>query len=111
IEERKRAVEAVRRNEERLELALDAAHMGTWDWQIYDDEATWSVITRRMFGTEESNPDLASFYKVIHPDDRASVAEAISKAIEGRIPYEAEFRVVMPEGTRWILGKGRVSQD
>ena len=113
VEEHRRAGETARNNEERLTLALNAAQMGTWDWQITDGTRVLSEATRRMFGlaADEPAPDAESFYAMLHPDDQASARQAMSRALEGVAPYEVEFRLVRQGATRWVLGKGKVLCD
>ncbi len=112
IEERRRAEESARQNEERLTLALNAAQMGTWDWQLTDNALVWTVDTKRIFGlSADSNISLDSFYRVIHPDDLAKVELAISRAINDGAPYEMEFRLLQNGHIRWVLGKGNVLYD
>src|SRR6476646_322 len=57
IEERRRAEEAARHNEEHLAMAMKAAQMGTWEWNITDDTVKWSDETKRMFGRSPSDPE------------------------------------------------------
>ena len=113
FEERRRAEESARHNEERLTLALNAAQMGTWDCRISDNSVILSDTTRRMFGlnAHDPAPESESFYSIVHPDDRARVKIAMSRALEKGLPYEAEFRVVVQGITRWLLGKGKVWYD
>jgi PAS domain S-box-containing protein len=114
IEERKRAERAARQNEDRLAMALNAAQMGTWDWNIGEDTATWSAETKRIFGRSPGDPEVTNeaFYALIHPDDRLRVQTAIERAIAGQSPYEAEFRMALPDGKlRWVRGKGKVVYD
>jgi PAS domain S-box-containing protein len=45
---------------------------------------------------------------IIHPEDRAAVAEAIEAAVEEDRPYAVEYRVVTRDGsTRWVLERGQ----
>lgn len=112
IEERRRAEASARQNEERLTLALNAAQMGTWDWQITDNALVWTDDTKRIFGLpDDSNISLDSFYRVIHPDDLPKVELAISRAINDGAPYEVEFRLLQNGNIRWVLGKGNVLYD
>lgn len=111
IQELGRAQENARRNEYRLTMALSAAQMGTWDWHITDGVTKWSDVTKRMFGlSSETTPD--GFLTLLHPDDRSTVSQAISRAINYGDPYESEFRVPQADGSiRWIRGKGKVVFD
>ena len=114
IEERRRAEESSRQNEERLAMALTAARMGTWEWDIQRNTAKWSDETKRIFGLSPDDPETRpeEFYRKIHPDDRASVEQAINRAISEGTPYEAEFRMTQPDGSiRWVRGRGKVVSD
>jgi PAS domain S-box-containing protein len=108
IEERRRAEALARQNEERLTLALNAAQMGTWDWQILDHTLTWTENTKRIFGLGDPNDALESFYRIVHPDDRLMVENAIDRSIQDGSPYEVEFRLLQDGNIRWVLSKGNV---
>lgn len=114
IQERRRAEKAARENEEHLAMAMNAAQMGTWEWNIGENTAKWSDETKRIFGLspdqmEGSNED---FYSWIHPDDRLFVARSIEHAVNEGSPYETEFRMPQPDGSiRWVRGKGKVLRD
>jgi PAS domain S-box-containing protein len=114
VQERRQAEQAARQSAEHLTLALDAAQMGTWDWNIADDTVTWSTESRKIFGLTETDRDIDFnlFLSRVHPDDRAGVSEAVTRAIEQSENYEREFRVVRPDGSlRWVMGKGKVLCD
>ena len=95
-------------------MVLSAAQMGTWEWDIASDRATWSAKTREILGLSDERADIErrGYFDAICPEDRATVKAAIARAIEQGTPYEAEFRVLRPDGTiRWVLGKGTVVQQ
>jgi PAS domain S-box-containing protein len=104
VQERRKAERAALLNEESLKLALDAAQMSIWDWSITGNDATWPRETSRVpFGL---------ILRVVHPDDRAMVAEAVTAAIEKGAAWDVEFRVAHPDGSvRWVMGKGEVLRD
>lgn len=53
-----------------------------------------------------------AYFRAIHPDDRPIVEQAIAETVAGRDIYEAEHRVVMPDGSyRWLSARGRVERD
>ena len=108
---RTRTEEEARRDEERLRFALDAASMGTWDWDLVTNAVRWSDNLERIHGLPPGTFDgtFASYEREIHPDDRAAVLASIQRAIAEGVPHEVEYRVVAPDGTiRWCEGKGRV---
>ena len=109
--ERTRGAEQVRRSEVRLRFALDAASMGTWDWDLITNTVEWSDNLARMHGLPENTFDgtFASYEREIHPDDRQKVFASVERALAQGVPHEVEYRIVAPDGTvRWVEGKGRV---
>jgi PAS domain S-box-containing protein len=114
IQERGRAERSARQNEEHLAMAMSAAQMGTWEWNMGDNTAKWSDETKRIFGRSPSEPEVSNseFYSWIHPEDRLMVERAIDRSVNEGFPYEAEFRLLRPDGThRWVRGKGEVLRD
>jgi PAS domain S-box-containing protein len=113
IKERERAEALAHQKEERLEMALEAAQMGTWDWQIADNTLNWSTETKRLFGRSPlSELSQEQVLSMLHPDDRQLVKEAVNRALVQAAPYEQEFRIYQPDGsTLWARGKGKVICD
>ena len=112
--ERTRTEEQARRNEERLRFALDAASMGTWDWDLSTNHVEWSENLARIHGLPDGVFDgtFASYEREIHPDDRPRVYASIQRALNDGVPHDVEYRLVAPDGTiRWCEGKGRVEYD
>ncbi len=112
--ERTRAEEKARQSEERLRFALDAASMGTWDWDLTTQSVRWSENIERLHGLPPGAFDgtFPSYEREIHPDDRERVLASARRAIEQGLPHEVEYRIVAPDGTvRWVEGKGRVEYD
>jgi two-component system, LuxR family, sensor kinase FixL len=114
MEERGKAQETARRSEEKLNLALNAVQLGTWDWDIPANSAELSDGSRRMFGLADSvaGVSLEQFYELVHRDDLASLRRAVSRSVALRADLEIEFRVIHPDGThRWVLSKGKLLCD
>ena len=112
--ERTRTEEQARRSEERLRFALDAASMGTWDWDLTTNAVHWSDNLARIHGLPQGSFDgtFASYEREIHPDDRARVFDSIQRALSEGVPHDVEYRIVSPDGTvRWCEGKGRVERE
>jgi PAS domain S-box-containing protein len=110
VQEQQETKEALRENEERLNLALNAAQMGAWDWSIGGGAVTWSPESQSMFGVDRPNHavSLDVFFELVHAEDRDAVKDALARAVRHDTPYEIEFRIVRPDGKlRWIMGKGK----
>ncbi|RZI42630.1 PAS domain S-box protein [Herbaspirillum sp. HC18] len=113
-EERRKVQEQLRRKQEKLGLALDAARMGTWEWDIRQDHGNWSSEPVRMFGTRQGTPGdgAETLSGMLHPDDRAATLRALHNAVRNGLSYESEFRILRPDGeVRWAIGKGAVLRD
>ena len=112
--ERTRTAQQARRSEERLRFALDAASMGTWDWDLVTNEVQWSDNLAAIHGLPANAFDgtFASYEKEIHPDDRPRVFTSIERALQQGVPHDVEYRLVAPDGEiRWCEGKGRVEYE
>jgi PAS domain S-box-containing protein len=91
-------------------LAVDAAGVGAWAWDLGTLELRWDERLLELFGlTRESfGGTIEAFNASVHPDDRDHVTAALTSAIETCGLYEAEYRVVHPDGeVRWIFARGR----
>ncbi len=105
---------AVETDRLRVELAVDAAGIGSFDWDLATGRLSWDERLLAIFGYEPGEFDrtIDAFAARLHPDDRARVTEALQTAIETLGEYAAEFRIVLPDGsTRWVQGRGRALAD
>jgi two-component system cell cycle sensor histidine kinase/response regulator CckA len=105
---------ALRENEQRTKFALGAAHMGVWEIDVATERVTWSETMAPMFGlTPDQAPTTREgFFALIHPDDRRVVEDAVTTAARDGTDFEAEFRVVWPDGSmRWNAGRARMLRD
>jgi PAS domain S-box-containing protein len=94
---------------ERLQLALEAANLGTWTYDETTDLSTGDLAMQRIFGSPQASGNFDYWINFVHPDDRSHVATEFAAAISGRATYESEYRIIRPDGeTRWIRSKGRV---
>src|SRR6185369_13832077 len=91
--------------EERLRLTLEAAKIGYWEWNLVTDRVNFGEQTESILGLVPGLFDgtYKAFLKLLHPDDRAVVRQAMSRAAKERREYSSEFRIVRPDGeVRWI---------
>ncbi|HET7294669.1 MAG TPA: PAS domain S-box protein [Vicinamibacteria bacterium] len=102
--------EGLRAAEARLRLALDAAQMGTWEWDIARGSAAWTEQTEALLGLPRG-ATLQALLEAIHPDDRAGLLRSIEQVAAGGVSsHQAEFRVGA-RSTRWLEAHGSVSRD
>ena len=93
----------VSEREERLRLATEAAHIGTWFLDVPAGKLSFSDRCRELYGLSPGDPvTIESVLGTVHPEDRALARDAVSKAlVEGDVV--SEYRVVRPDGSiRWL---------
>ena len=105
----------LRDSEERLRLALDAARIETWSWNIETGAVSWSDKIEPMFGLEigEFDGKYETYLSLIHPDDLPGVQNAISHILaDESVEYLVEHRLICPNReVRWLEGRGKVYRD
>jgi len=92
------------------EVAIDAAGVGTFDWDLETGRLAWDDRLLAMFGYEPGafHESIEDFSARVHPEDRARVDAAIASAVAGCGRYAADYRVVPAPGTvRWVGARGR----
>lgn len=99
----------IQENSEQLRMALSAARMGMWDWNLVTSEITWSPEHALLFGLSSDAFDgkYETFNACIHPDDRFELNQVIQEALQTKSIYQHEFRVIWPDGSiHWLEGRG-----
>jgi PAS domain S-box-containing protein len=94
----------------RFELAIDAAQIGSFDWDLRTGRLVWDDRLVQMFGFSRDTFDetIEAFRARIHPADVDRTMAALEAAIDSCGEYGAEFRVALPTGeTRWVQARGR----
>jgi PAS domain S-box-containing protein len=112
--ERKRTEAALRESQESLDLALAVGGIATWDFRLDTGGVVWNREHFLMLGYEpgEVEPSYEAFRARVHPDDAASVEQAFRHSLEAATDYQADFRVVWPQGdVRAISAVGHVEVD
>ncbi|MGD8451557.1 MAG: PocR ligand-binding domain-containing protein [Phycisphaerae bacterium] len=117
IAERKQAEQTLRENAERLRLAMQAASMGTWEWDLVAERVTWSPETLDIFGVsaEAFGGTYEAYRAFAVPEARAEVDEMVrrflSTAREGAV-IQYEHEIVRGDGrSGWIEVRGTMFVD
>jgi PAS domain S-box-containing protein len=111
---RRRRVEAkLRENHQFMELATKAGKLGLWMRDLEKDEVWANAHLRSLF--EFGPTDTIRFDDVlarIHPYDRGRLALAVERAEDSGLPFEAEFRTILPDGSqRWVVTRGETLNE
>jgi PAS domain S-box-containing protein len=109
VDRQRQAEAALAASERRLQLAMDAAALGSFDY----DPGTGKIIrderAERMFGFEPGGfagtPE--AFASRVHPEDLPRLDRDVQRARESHGIFSQEFRIVWPDGSEhWIQGRG-----
>ena len=113
IHDRKRAEEALRENEAQLRLALDAAALGTWEWDLATGAVRCDAREHEILGAPPGTLATADdVFAQVHPDDLFGLFTELEAVRAGERPYDYDFRVVHPDGAvRWVHGRGELARD
>ncbi len=109
ITDLKKAENALQESQDRLQLAYEAAEMGTWDWNLTNNQLHWSDRQYELFDVPKTeNPiHIETALANIHPDDLDPILTAIRNCVEKNLPLREEFRVIHRSGeVRWLVGQG-----
>jgi PAS domain S-box-containing protein len=98
-------------DQQRVNLALDAAGLGEFEWDIAADKVFISDKMKALTGvadkTAAGEGGNVSF-RFVHPDDADKLRTEVDKALRGEGRYLVEYRMVRPDDrrTRWMQGAG-----
>ena len=106
--------QALRDSEQRMRFSLEAANIGTWDWDIESGSVRWSENMERIHGRIPGTfaGNVEAFREGIHSDDRQRVEQAVQQALQGNGKYHAEYRQARADGSfGWMEAHGQVIYD
>ena len=100
ISEHKQAEETLRRLTERLEMAQDAAGIGTFEWDIQTNEVAWGTSLEKLYGLAPGTFEgsYENWRQRFYPEDLAPAEEVIAHALQTLTPPNHDFRIVHASG-------------
>ncbi|NQT14438.1 MAG: PAS domain-containing protein, partial [Planctomycetes bacterium] len=110
ILKRERTAKALRDNEQRLKLAMDATSTSCWDIDLTTGDLVATVPSNCWLGYEPDEVEQSRGWwtSLIHPDDVGISRKALHDHLEGRgEAYQCEYRVRGKSGDWfWTLDRG-----
>lgn len=103
---------SLQEHKDKLEIALKTCNAGTWKWNTETSELEWDA---RMFDMYETSQNMTKgsyedWEQAVHPDDLPAAIKSLNKCIQGIDNFQAEFRIIVPSGTKIIKSFG-IKQD
>lgn len=110
----KKAQEALKDSNQRLESVQAVAHLGFWEFDMEQDILYWSDEVYRIFGLEpqEFKATYEGFMNYVHPDDREILANEYQRSIDEKSCYSLVHRIVQKNGAiRYVEERCEHSYD
>lgn len=111
-------LDKLNQTQQELQMALNAAHMGSWHWHLQTGNIHWSAGLEEVYGLhpetfeKQYGGNLEGWKEFIHASDRDAFHTVVMKAIEEKSLYSQDFKIVKPDGSiRWINSQGKVMMD
>ncbi len=103
----------IQRTKNKMEAAVEAGAVGTWEWDVRSGTVTTGPEFARTFDIDpeaaSEGVDVQAFLDAVHDEDRERVEATLRAAIEECGEYEAEYRVRDADGDlRWVASRGKV---
>jgi PAS domain S-box-containing protein len=113
ITTRKQAELALAVSEERMSLTIEAAQIGTFDWNVRTGEIIWNDYHRLFLGYPLDTPaSYVAWESRVHPEDLQRVRTAVQLARDTRTDYAYEYRIIWADGSlHWLEAFGRFYYD
>ena len=81
---------------DQLAEAQALARLGSWEWNISDNELEWSDEMYRLYGLEPGTDQISfeRYQSLLHPDDRETAREVVGHALQTGEAFSFDHRVV-----------------
>lgn len=99
-----------------MRLAQEAAHVGSWEWDVATNAVKWSDEMARIHGIDAADFEgtLEATLSLSHPDDVEALAATIDRVRIGSDAEGFETRIIRPDGTErvlWFLGQSQRDEE
>lgn len=116
ISKQKEDQRLIHENEERLRMASESTHLGTWEYHPLTKKMIWSEECKRIYGLpSDYEPEETSISRLNHPDDRDMIQERVQKAMDpandGNFKLEYRIHRHNDNELRWLKVQGKAYFD
>ena len=110
LSEHEEALQQLRDKDSRLQLTLQAGHVGLVEWDIATNRMYWSDEHYRLLGLDPgpAEPSHELWRRCIHPEDAPEVERLVAETMKNGRSFSCEYRVVWPDGSvHWLDGQAQ----
>ncbi|HET8840372.1 MAG TPA: PAS domain-containing sensor histidine kinase [Ktedonobacteraceae bacterium] len=95
-------------SEAHYQLAMKAAGLGVWYWDLLQGQQVWSSECKAILGVpQETEAHYETFLALVHPEDRRTIRTLLDESHRKKTPYSTEYRITWPDGSlHWIADRG-----
>ena len=114
VQDRKEAEEKLAASESLLRISQEAAHVGSYDWDIGGGHNYWSDELCRLYGVEPyggRSVPVEVWRKIMYPEDLPAIEKKILELIETGGSSEFEHRIRGPRGVRWMYTRAQLVRE
>ncbi len=113
INDRKLAEQQLQDLSERLDLALQAAQIGVWEWDVINDRLFWDDRMFALYGIQHENfgGQYRDWEQYVHPDDLADQRQIAQQALRRERDGDTEFKIIRPDKTVRFLSSSSLIQQ
>lgn len=98
--------------EKRLQLALAAGKMATWEWDLRAGGRWWSPEMIALHGLSPQDGLPEHYYTLVHPEDRERLRADVLESLRSCREHSVQYRIVWPDGAvHWLEGIGATVCD
>lgn len=111
VDQRKKAEEQLRINNQLLNEAQEIALIGHWQWDVKANKILWSNMTYKIYGMsreENGEIDYELYLSRIHPEDKGYTQGSIIKAFEDKKFHEFYHRLIVNGEVKTVHSKGEL---
>jgi PAS domain S-box-containing protein len=108
------AQDSLKESQKKLDIALENANIGIWEWDLKSNEVIWDERTEKIFGFEPGTFDgkFKSFEDLVIEEDLPHISNSIKQTLESDIPLETIFRIKPVNGVlKYISAKANLRKD
>lgn len=100
-------------NENYYPIAMEAAGVGIWNWDLLKNRLSWSKECKVVLGLPpDAQEDFGYYLSLIHPDDRDRVLSLFAENYHSKTPHNVSYRIIHPDGSlHWVADRGRFLYD